>query len=556
MKLKSIGFILIIALVLGVSGILVACSSGTEKQPVEIKKVSSIEDLKGLESSYDLWELTNDIDASGVTDWTPITKFSGILDGKGFKISGLVINSESDNLGVFAELKGTVKDLTIEAEVTTEFGHDNVGILCGVNSGVIENVTCKGKVDSAMSSFVGGIAGKSTNIKFTNCTNYADITGLDNVGGIVGHVTLDSVGTNENCINYGDVIGRSGIGGVIGYVYDSTGNGASKRVYTLSQCKNEGSVAGTNTKIGGIIGGYATKGGNYIYSINLALSGCVNNGDSVTGASYVGGQAGYVQLLSSMRNCVSKADVTATGDYAGGYIGCFDHGIVENAKNTKAVNGNAFVGGIAGKGMDFDGCENSGAVMANGYVTEGLKTSAYLGGIAGQGATFANCKNTANILYTKAGGRVGGIVGYIYARDSFTVKANENSGNISGATGVGGIIGEAYSYISKYEDHEFTLIDNVNKGNVTASGDYVGGIMGLEDSGGYGSSATAKAAYVKATRNRNEGNITGRELVGGIIGLANYGIKDTLVWETNSNMGVIEGDNFTGAYYGAIYSEP
>ncbi len=72
------------------------------------------------------YELSNDITL--MEDWPIITEdFTGTFDGKGFSISGLIISSGNVNVGFFARVSGTVRDihLTGTSSVTSTHTPDS-----------------------------------------------------------------------------------------------------------------------------------------------------------------------------------------------------------------------------------------------------------------------------------------------------------------------------------------------------------------------------------------------------------------------------------------------
>ena len=71
--------------------------------------------------------LKDNITLSG--EWTPIEDFTGVLDGEGHKISGLVVNSDKSYVGFFSRIsKGKIKNLAIDGKV---HGKSSVGIFAG-----------------------------------------------------------------------------------------------------------------------------------------------------------------------------------------------------------------------------------------------------------------------------------------------------------------------------------------------------------------------------------------------------------------------------------------
>ena len=144
-------------------------------------------------------------------------------------------------------------------------------------------------------TFIGGIVGKEYGFSdFTNCVNYGDITetatsGNNIAGGIVGWIQ-DDTSTVKNCINYGQISGRNNVGGIVGEF--STGSSAT---LTITQCGNYGTLVAKNagnTQIGGIMGRFS---GGTIY-LSKCFNGNGTDGTIATSASkglYAGGLIGY-----------------------------------------------------------------------------------------------------------------------------------------------------------------------------------------------------------------------------------------------------------------------
>lgn len=173
------------------------------------------------------YALATDIDLSSYTSWDPIgsnsDSFSGTLDGRGHKITGLTITkdvlAQESRVGLFNTVSGTIKDLTVEnAEIRVQYGYSIAdtggytywGIVAGMltSSGTIDNCSVSGNmlVDYIGCINAGGIAGGGGNI--TNCQSACDIDftlSLSNstwviIGGITGYD-----GKIKDCINRGDV---------------------------------------------------------------------------------------------------------------------------------------------------------------------------------------------------------------------------------------------------------------------------------------------------------------------------------------------------------------
>ena len=233
------------------------------------------------------------------------------------------------------------------------------------------------------------------------------------------------------------------------------------------------------------------------------ISNCRNEGD-ITGASVVGGIVGN---SGTVLNCVNAANVSSTGDRVGGIAG--NEGVVKDSRNEGNVSGASFVGGIIGYGGTPDNCTNTGDVTGTGDC---------IGGIVGHGGMCSHLYNEGTVRGVNC---VGGIVG----RNPGGLIYAYNIGDVI-ATGdkVGGIVGEC-----EYGFHG----EASNTGNVTGNS-YVGGIAGTLRANRF------STAY-------NAGNVTGSldgECIGGVVGYSSAEIRAV------HNAGTVQGGIGVGGIIG------
>ena len=171
--------------------------------------ISSVEDLNNLGShSGDYCVLLTDFDdVSGFN--AVINGFGGILDGNYHKITGL-------ERALFNSLDGgTVKNLILD-DVNIQSG-ENVGAICNEATGNSRIYNCgvlstNGSTISG-SGYVGGLVGLlDGSSRVINCYSFANITGGNKVGGIVGRNNYATTATDirtmvMNCMFYGDITG-------------------------------------------------------------------------------------------------------------------------------------------------------------------------------------------------------------------------------------------------------------------------------------------------------------------------------------------------------------
>ena len=238
--------------------------------------------------------------------------FQGTFDGQGHTISGLALNSSSENVGLFGYSNGAVvKNVVLDEScsfVSSSCSNDpNIGAITGycescviesivsltsvaftggssssylggiigrlIESGTIKNCVNYGPVThsgtSAFGSYIGGIVGLSggTSVKFIqNCANYGAITNNGTssslcIGGIIGDRWYGTI-IVENCVSVGQIVNskqasENYIGSVLGYI----GSGAEKANithclwtsdvgnYNLYDTKSKGDVTVTNSSI-------------------------------------------------------------------------------------------------------------------------------------------------------------------------------------------------------------------------------------------------------------------------------------------------------------------
>ncbi|HJF32207.1 MAG TPA: hypothetical protein K8V56_10615 [Sporosarcina psychrophila] len=159
---------------------------------VIIKTAQEFSDIRNnLKGQY---ELANDIDLSSFAKFTPIgdatTPFEGELDGKGFKITNLVIDSSSA-IGLFGTIKSSlIQNLELK-DVDILGSGSNVGCVAGISTlSTFSKIKTSGKV-AAMQGNTGGLVGNFATGTIINCftSMVENFAGRGNSGGLVGSST-------------------------------------------------------------------------------------------------------------------------------------------------------------------------------------------------------------------------------------------------------------------------------------------------------------------------------------------------------------------------------
>lgn len=254
--------------------------------------------------------IMEDINLEGneTNQWTPISLFKGTFNGQKHSISGIYIDVNSSDKGLFKTIRNAkienlyIKNSTIQA---TSF----VGVLsASMDSSTIENV----HIDSNVSvvartapSYAGGIIGEAQSRRNTikKSSSKANINSAgDYTGGIAGAF----YGTIEECYNRGNIIVNNSsswnVGGIIGVNYGT----GSENVY-INNTYNTGTVRG-GYAVGGISGSAHTG-----LSTQLLLTNCYNIGE-INGTSNYADLIGYAGDKGKTTNCYTRSQsITATG---------------------------------------------------------------------------------------------------------------------------------------------------------------------------------------------------------------------------------------------------
>ena len=143
--------------------------------------------------------LTADIDV-GRVNFSPIPIFGGTFEGNGHTISGLSLEQDGSQLGLFRYVAegGVVKNLKVEGNVTPGGSRSSIGGIVGENNGTITGCSFDGTVEGK--DAVGGIVGKNKG-EVRECSASGEIHGELSVGGIAG----ENNGFLAECRNEADV---------------------------------------------------------------------------------------------------------------------------------------------------------------------------------------------------------------------------------------------------------------------------------------------------------------------------------------------------------------
>lgn len=193
---------------------------------------------------------------------TPISSFSGVLDGNGFAIKNFKIDSSDENVGLFSVLSNaTVQNLGVEgAEIISSGGSSSAGVLAGKTEGTVNISSCYADTDESVTpnkdssvkgkGNVGGLVGETLDgTTISQSYSKAKVEATEDgasIGGLVG----SNGGKIENSYAVGDVTGKisGNTGGLIGE-NDQNDNAIKDSYYggTVSVGSNLGGLIGNNS---------------------------------------------------------------------------------------------------------------------------------------------------------------------------------------------------------------------------------------------------------------------------------------------------------------------
>lgn len=317
--------------------------------------------------------------------WIPIGNYKASNE-----IGGEVENLTGAYKGVFDGNNKDIQNLNIYEPALYR-----QAMFGSVQNGTIKNLNVFGNVYAYQG--VGGICGYCINSNIINCTNYVEITLVKNAGaGIVG---ANDKSTISRCINQASIHGNEVLGGICGR------NGENS---TIENCKSIGEkIIEGKAEIGGICGinEAGAKIQNCYNELKVKSNGAVLGAEGEASvAGLTGGIVGRNDAI--ITRCENKGNITASYRVTGGITGR-NRGTVSYCHNSGSVEGEMASGGIVGN--------NRGNIS---YVY-----------------------NTASEIKS-SDSTVGGISGNQNSSASTSIQYAYNSGKISGANIVGGIVGE------------------------------------------------------------------------------------------------------------------
>lgn len=438
----------------------------------------------------------------------------------GTAIGGLVgftQDSKDDTSPLTTTFSGTSAfngTITVSVEATNPSTDSDGKISC--IGGIVGDMGSGANFASGSNVTVGG------NINITlAAANVGGVVGRTNKATFIGKFNVAPNMSTENAENVGGFIGKN-----IGTVYilaDTTDKLENTTV---------GALNGTEITIGGKIKGTSEVGG---------FIGVNNSGSTLNIGSNVANAKPY---KSGTLEITITASVTGSGDNVGGIVGK-NEGDVENTQDNDYATIDIVKGTIEQNGAII-GANNVGGIIGlnDGLLTTGGgEADTTIGGVTLSEEQQNKIKNlsinnTGSV--TGTGDYVGGVVGKLDSPSALRTEDSgkgaiagtfTNSGNVSGGKFVGGSLG----YVGKNvtitaKNNVATLF--VNDGQVTATGYYAGGSIGV---------LVGKIEGVDnghTVNFKNTGTVTATGFVGGSIGVLAGPVKYAQFVNSSGNLSI------------------
>lgn len=441
-------------------------------------------------------------------------------ENHGTAIGGLVgftQDSKDDTSPLTTTFSGTSAfngTITVSVEATNPSTDSDGKISC--IGGIVGDMGSGANFASGSNVTVGG------NINITlAAANVGGVVGRTNKATFIGKFNVAPNMSTENAENVGGFIGKN-----IGTVYilaDTTDKLENTTV---------GALNGTEITIGGKIKGTSEVGG---------FIGVNNSGSTLNIGSNVANAKPY---KSGTLTITITASVTGSGDNVGGIVGK-NEGDDENTQDNDYATIDIVKGTIKQNGA-IKGANNVGGIIGlnDGLLTTGGgEADTTIGGVTLSEEQQNKIKNlsinnTGSV--TGTGDYVGGVVGKLDSPSALRTEDSgkgaiagtfTNSGNVSGGKFVGGSLG----YVGKNvtitaKNNVATLF--VNDGQVTATGYYAGGSIGV---------LVGKIEGVDnghTVNFKNTGTVTAIDFVGGSIGVLAGPVKYAQFVNSSGNLSI------------------
>lgn len=502
-----------------VAAFITGCKVGNGADTVTIKGEHSLGGIAGGMSNAK----GGYIDSCTVGAYTTIDRIA--VGGNGVEESPKHGTAIGGLVGFTEDSTDTTSPLTTTFSGTSKFlGTINVTVGTTNQSSTSDAaISCIGGIVGDMGSGANFASGSNVtvrgNINVTEAAaNVGGVVGRTNKATFIGKFNVAPNMSTENAENVGGFIGKN-----IGTVYILADTTDKLENTTI------GALNGTEITIGGKIKGTSEVGG---------FIGVNNSGSTLNIGSNIANAKAY---KSGTLEITITASVTGSHDNVGGIVGKNegvsgqdDYAIVDIVKGTikqnGAIKGANNVGGIIGL--------NDGLLTTGGGAADTTIGGVTLSEEQQNEIKNLSINNTGSV--TGTGDYVGGVVGKLDSPSALRTEDSgkgaiagtfTNSGNVSGGKFVGGSLG----YVGKNvtitaKNNVATLF--VNDGQVTATGYYAGGSIGV---------LVGKIEGVDnghTVNFKNTGTVTATGFVGGSIGVLAGPVKYAQFVNSSGNLSI------------------
>ena len=504
-------------------------SISTKEDLIKLAEFSKSWNYYGSNRSNIVWVLTNDIDMSGVTDFTGVEYLFGTFSGNGHVIKNLTINDNSTRVGLFKCSMGTIQDLGLEnanithAEDSTNYV-TSVGALVGWNKGNIRNCYANNSTVTAGNGvdYAGGLIGSNgageTTYSWTNVQVNCASTKTTDIGGFVGANQGSSSTDNpiiSKCFSVSNLRTdkNAGFCGDLSYYYPkiqdcfsvgiNSGVCSSTATYIEYQQANDNSL--TKVSSGSLVSLKSKIDALGFDNLNWNVEEKelrVSEADSFeVGMTYHISTVADLQKLSSYSNTRNSSGLNG-----------IDEGVnfvLDNDIDMSSVS-------------NFVGIANfKGNFYGNGHVIKNLKISESSSG--GDAGLFKSLSGTVQDL----------------GLENVTITTNNSYGYTPRQMSVGALVGELFN--GKIENCY------VSGGTISGNATYMGGLVGSNKWNG----GTISDCWANVTVNKTSYSKDKIGAVGGLVAISGGTISNSYsLGDVNSAYGYVGG--FVGIATGTI----
>lgn len=274
------------------------------------------------------YKLSADIDMSGYSSgdgWKPISEFGGVFEGRGYQISNLKINRDSERYcGLFGQVSSNAilsEVVLVNVEVN---GGEYTGALAGSCSGVVSNCRVQGIVNGSGNS-IGGLVGSFNTGSVVNSSANVAVTGKEEVGGLIG--TLHGGVVSESYAT-GTVVGSENVGGLMGDI-------SPTKLTEINQTYADIRVTATED-VGGLIGSINVLNNSKVNVINSYSVGAIESANVSVGG-FVGKIYATARGTISFDQVYTAVDTPLNATVRGGFAGTINLSDTANINNTKCL---------------------------------------------------------------------------------------------------------------------------------------------------------------------------------------------------------------------------